>query len=62
MADGVAKRVRSAVVIIRVLPEWKQWAEGLAEHDGAASMAELVDRAMVAYGQRVKFDKRAPRR
>jgi hypothetical protein len=68
MAEGVVKegrrpnRIRSARVLVRTLPEWKGWIGRLAEHDGAASVAELMDRAMVAYGQKVRFPERAPRR
>jgi hypothetical protein len=55
-------RVRSAVLLIRGRPEWKQWAEELKEADRAPSLNELIDRALVAYARRIKFRKPAPRR
>jgi hypothetical protein len=46
-------RVRTAAVMLRGMPEWKTWLEELAEHDRAASIVELADRAFVAYAQAV---------
>jgi hypothetical protein len=55
-------RLRAAVTFIRSTEEWKGWIERLAEHDRASSVAELMDRAVVQYAKKVKFDEPPPRR
>ncbi len=55
-------RVRTGVLMIRGVPEWKAWAEELAEFDRAPSMNDLVDRALVVYARHVGFAKTAPKR
>jgi hypothetical protein len=55
-------RVRSATTNLRSTPEWKEWAEKLAEHDRAPSLIELIDRALVAYARGVGFKDVAPKR
>ena len=56
------KRVRTAVTAIRSRPEWKAWAESLAEFDRAPSVNDLFDRALVAYARQVGFKEVAPKR
>jgi hypothetical protein len=55
-------RVRTAVTAIRSRPEWREWVERLAEFDRCASLNELFDRALVAYGRQVGFKEVAPKR
>lgn len=53
---------RVATVPIRSTAAWKTWAEGFMEWDRAPSMADLVDRALVAYARERKYPEPAPRR
>lgn len=55
------RRVRSAATNIRSTPEWKAWLEELAEFD-RCDYVELIDRAVVEYAKKVRFEKKAPRR
>jgi hypothetical protein len=55
-------RVRTGVLLVRGVPEWKVWAEELADFDRAPSMNDLVDRALVVYARHVGFPKPAPKR
>ncbi len=55
-------RVRTAVTMVRSMPDWKVWVEELAEFDRASSTGDLLDRALVAYARQVKFPKPAPKR
>ncbi len=59
---GEESRVRTGVILVRGVPEWKAWAEELADFDRAPSMNDLIDRALVAYARQVRFPKSAPRR
>jgi hypothetical protein len=54
-------RVRTALIQIRAMPDWKEWVKELAEHD-RCDVVDLIDRALVAYARQVKFAKAAPRR
>jgi hypothetical protein len=56
------QRVRTAVTAIRSIPEWKEWAERLAEFDRAPSLNELFDRALVHYARHVGFKESPPKR
>lgn len=56
------ERVRSAAIIVRGRPEWKEWVEGLAEADRAPSVNDLIDRALVTYAREIKYPKPAPKR
>ncbi len=55
-------RVRTGVILVRGVPDWKVWAEELADFDRAPSMNDLIDRALVAYARDIKFPKPAPKR
>jgi hypothetical protein len=55
-------RVRTGSIIVRGVPEWKEWAEELAEFDRTPSLNDLVDRALVHYARHVGFTKPAPKR
>lgn len=62
MAKREPKRTREAATFIRSSEEWKQWIERLAEFDRGSSVADLLDRAAVAYAKKIGFDEPAPRR
>jgi hypothetical protein len=55
-------RVRSAAIMLRGRPEWREWVERLAEFDRAPSLNELFDRALVIYARHVGFAEAAPKR
>ncbi len=55
-------RVRTAVTMVRSMPDWKAWVEELAAHDRASSIGDLLDHALVAYAREIKFPKPAPKR
>lgn len=58
----VEHRRRDAVLMTRGTPEWKSWVIRLAEADRASSMPELIDRALIAYAEHVKFPEVPPKR
>jgi hypothetical protein len=55
-------RVRTGVILVRGVPEWKSWTEELADFDRAPSTSDLIDRALVVYARHVGFTKAAPKR
>jgi hypothetical protein len=50
-----------AMAPVRSTPEWGAWVGRLLEHERMA-WPDLVDKALVAYAQRVGFKEPAPRR
>jgi hypothetical protein len=61
-AKSEPERVRTAAIMLRGMPEWKDWVERLAEYDRAPSVNELADRAFVAYARAIGFKEAAPKR
>jgi len=55
-------RARSAMLKLRATPAWKAAVEELADFARAPSVADLFDRAVVAYARSVGFTKPIPRR
>ena len=55
-------RNRTAVIMVRGMPDWKAWIEELAEHMRSPSVGDLIDKALVAYARDNKFPKSAPPR
>jgi hypothetical protein len=53
---------RKAAVMLRVTPEWKAWAEGLADHTRSSSFVEMIDDAVVAYARDKKYPLPPPKR
>jgi hypothetical protein len=54
-------RVRTALIQVRAMPDWKDWVKALAEFD-RCDVVDLIDRALVHYAREIKFPKQAPRR
>lgn len=55
-------KARTAAVMLRVNPEWKAWAEGLADHTRSSSFVEMIDDALVAYARDKKYPIPPPKR
>jgi len=55
-------RVRDAVTNIRSTQGWKDAVDKLAEFDRAPSVADLIDRAVVAYARSINFPEPVPKR
>ena len=53
------QRVRTALVQIRAMPDWKDWVKELADFD-RCDVVDLIDKALVGYARGVKFPKQAP--
>ena len=56
------ERVRSAAIMLRGRPEWREWVEKLMEFGRAPSLNDLADRAFVAYARQIGFKEAAPKR
>jgi hypothetical protein len=54
-------RVRTALIQIRSLPDWKDWVKELADYD-RCDVVDLIDKALLHYAREIKFPKAAPRR
>lgn len=53
---------RSTMMTVRCSPDWAAWVRDLAEHDRSGNVADLIDRALVAYAREVGFARQAPKR
>jgi hypothetical protein len=54
-------RVRTALIQIRSMPDWKHWVKELADYD-RCDVVDLIDKALLHYAREIKFPKPAPRR
>jgi hypothetical protein len=55
-------RVRAVATLIRSTRAWKDAVEAFAEWDRTSSVADLIDKAIVAYARERRYDKPFPKR
>jgi hypothetical protein len=55
-------RVRDVATLIRSTRAWKDAVEAFAEWDRTSSVADLIDKAIVAYARERGYDKPFPKR
>jgi hypothetical protein len=60
-ADDSPSNATPNGLVIRCLPEWRDWLNRLAEHD-RTSMAGVIDRAAIDYARKIGFKEGAPKR
>jgi hypothetical protein len=66
-AEPGPSRSRDAVTFVRSSQVWKDWLDGLAEHDAKMrrarlNISETADRAFVAYAREVGYQEVPPPR
>lgn len=57
-----ARRLRTAMTLVRSSEPWKEAVEQFADWDRATSISELVDRAIISYARERGYDKPIPKR